>query len=289
MIITNNYRDDMPFPKRLLEDIIFKIRYLTLFFKNGRKIKTFLFYPQYPSKRSVLHKILGVLNYNRTNNPKFKFDYVINWQDTTFRKEIPFLTELNKKQHVINLNCNNISKKYVDNVFRSVFAYCTEIDPVTYKGVCVKKNNINALHDGQIIECPVDKTDKNYIYQKLINNTYNDHLIQDLRTPIIKGNIPIVFLRRRPIEGRFAREKNTSRIGNPDEIYSNEEKNKIRKFCEKMNLEYGDLDILRDNDDGKIYIIDVNNTPHGPSQLSKKEKKHALQVLSDEFQKAFFN
>ena len=289
MIITNNYRDDMPFPKRLLEDIIFKIRYLTLFFKNGRKIKTFLFYPQYPSKRSVLHKILGVLNYNRTNNPKFKFDYVINWQDTTFRKEMPLLSALNKKQHVINLNCNNISKKYVDSVFKSVFGYCTEVDPLTFKGVCVKKNNINALHDGQIIECPVDKPDKNYIYQKLINNTYNDHLIQDLRTPIIKGNIPIVFLRRRPIEGRFAREKNTSRIGNPDEIYSNEEKNKIRKFCEKMNLEYGDLDILRDNDDGKIYIIDVNNTPHGPSQLSKKEKKHALQVLSDEFQKAFFN
>ncbi len=289
MIITNNYRDDMPFPKRLLEDIIFKIRYLTLFFKNGRKIKTFLFYPQYPSKRSVLHKILGVLNYNRTNNPKFKFDYVINWQDTTFRKEMPLLSALNKKQHVINLNCNNISKKYVDSVFKSVFGYCTEVDPLTFKGVCVKKNNINALHDGQIIECPVDKPDKNYIYQKLINNTYNDHLIQDLRTPIIKGNIPIVFLRRRPIEGRFAREKNTSRIGNPDEIYSNEEKNKIRKLCEKMNLEYGDLDILRDNDDGKIYIIDVNNTPHGPSQLSKKEKKYALEVLSYEFQKAFFS
>ncbi len=279
----------MPFPKRLLEDIIFKLRYLKLYFINNRKIKTFLFYPQYPSKRSVLYKIVRLMNYNRTNNPGLKYDYVINWQDTTFRKKIPFLEELHKKQYVINLNCNDISKKYIDSVFKSVFGYCTEIDPVTFKGLCVKKNNINAMHDGQIIECPVDNPDKNYIYQKLINNIYDDTLVQDLRTPVIKGKIPVVYLKRRPITGRFARQKTTSRLGNPDKVFSAEEKNKIKEFCEKMNLEYGDMDILRDNDDGRIYIVDVNNTPHGPSQLTKKEKKYALEILAREFRNTFMN
>ncbi|UCH13236.1 MAG: hypothetical protein JSV22_08970 [Bacteroidales bacterium] len=287
MFIINKYREDMPFPKKLLEDIIFRFRYLRLFFKNNRKIRTFLFYPHYPSKRSVLYKILGLMDYNRTNNPELKYDYAINWQHETFREEIPLLEKLNKKQHVINLKCNDISKKYVDRIFKSVFGYCTEIDPVTYKGICVKKNNINAMHDGKIIECPVNNPDKNYIYQKLINNTYGDTLVQDIRTPVIKGNIPVVYLKRRPVEGRFAREKTTSRIGNPDEIYSDEERNNIKNFCEKMNLEYGDIDILRDNDDGKIYIVDVNNTPHGPEQLSRKEKKFALEVLAREFRKAF--
>ena len=289
LFITNKYRDDMPLPKRLLEDVVFKIRYIVLYFRNKRKIKTFLFYPQYPSKRSVLHKIAGLMNYNRTNNPHLKFDYVINWQDTTFRKDIPYLLELNNKLHVINLHCNNISKKYIDSVFKAVFGYCTEIDPRIFKGKCVKKNNINALHDGQIIECPVNNPDENYIYQKLINNIYDDNLVQDLRTPVINGNIPVVYLKRRPIPGRFAREKTTSRIGNPDEIYSAEEKANIKKFCEKLNLEYGDMDILRDNDDGRIYIVDVNNTPHGPSQLTKKEKKYALEVLAGEFKKAFMS
>ncbi len=289
MFIINKYREDMPFPKRLLEDIIFRLRYLRLFLKNNRVIKTFLFYPHYPSKRSVLYKIMGLMDYNRTNNPKLKHDYVINWQHETFRKKIPLLEELNKKQHVINLNCNDISKKYIDSVFKSVFGYCTEINPVTYKGICVKKNNINAMHDGEIIECPVNNPDTNYIYQKLINNIYDDNLVQDLRTPVIKGNIPVVYLKRRPVEGRFAREKTTSRTGNPDEIFSAEEKNKIKRFCEKLKLEYGDLDILRDNDDGKIYIVDVNNTPHGPSQLSKKEKKYVLEILAREFRKAFMD
>ena len=56
-----------------------------------------------------------------------------------------------------------------------------------------------------------------------------------------------------------------------------------------MNLEYGDLDILRDNDDGRIYIVDANNTPHGPSQLTKEEKKSALDILTREFKKSFMN
>jgi len=279
----------MPLPKRLLEDTIFKIRYIRLYCKNNRKIRTFLFYPQYPSKRSVLYKIAGLMNYNRTNNSSLKFEYVINWQDTTFRKRIPFLEELQKRQHVINLNCDDISKKHVADVFESVFGYPIKVNPLTYKGYCVKKSNINAKHDGKIIECPVDKPDENFIYQKLINNTYDDKLVQDYRTPVINGNITIVFLKRRPLEGRFAREKTTSRIGNPDEIYTGQEKKKIKEFCEKMNLEYGDLDILRDNDDGKIYIVDVNNTPHGPSQLTKEEKKRALEVLTREFKKAFMN
>jgi hypothetical protein len=289
MFIINNYREDMPFPKRLLEDIIFRLRYLRLYLKNNREIKTFLFYPHYPSKRSVLYKIAGLMNYNITNNPGLRYDYVINWQHETFRKKIPFLEKLHKNKYVINLNCNNISKKYVDSVFKSVFGYSTEVDPVKFKGLCVMKNNINAMHDGKIIECPVFNPDKNYIYQKLINNTWDNNLVQDLRTPVIKGNIPIVYLKRRPIESRFAREKTTSRIGNPDEIYSAEEKYRIKMFCEKMNLEYGDMDILRDNDDGKIYIVDVNNTPHGPSQLSKKGKKQALEILAGEFKKAFMD
>ena len=183
----------MPFPKRLLEDIIFKIRYIKLYFKNSRKIRTFLFYPQYPSKRSVLYKITGLMDYNRTNNKRLKFDYVINWQDTTFRKRIPFLEELQKKQHVININCDDISKEHVADIFESVFGYSLRVNPVTFKGTCVMKSNINAKHDGKIIECPVNNPDKNYVYQKLVNNIYDDKLVQDYRTPVIKGNIPIVF------------------------------------------------------------------------------------------------
>jgi hypothetical protein len=37
-----------------------------------------------------------------------------------------------------------------------------------------------------------------------------------------------------------------------------------------MGLEFGELDILRDNLSQKIYILDVNNTPSGPPNHIKK-------------------
>jgi hypothetical protein len=31
-----------------------------------------------------------------------------------------------------------------------------------------------------------------------------------------------------------------------------------------MGLDYGELDVLRDADDGRLYVVDVNTTPFGP-------------------------
>jgi len=39
-----------------------------------------------------------------------------------------------------------------------------------------------------------------------------------------------------------------------------------------MALDYGELDVLRNKNDGKIYIVDVNNTPQGPPANTEKEQ-----------------
>ena len=43
-----------------------------------------------------------------------------------------------------------------------------------------------------------------------------------------------------------------------------DELNKIHRFCAKIGMDYGEVDVLRDRDDGRIYIVDANNTPSGP-------------------------
>lgn len=37
-----------------------------------------------------------------------------------------------------------------------------------------------------------------------------------------------------------------------------------------MGLDYGELDILRNNLDGRIYVVDVNKTLWGPPQFNFK-------------------
>src|SRR5258708_7256431 len=63
---------------------------------------------------------------------------------------------------------------------------------------------------------------------------------------------------------------------------------KIIMFCKEIGLDLGELDILRDKDDGRLYIVDANTTPGNLARcLSKKEKKLALKRLALTFEKAF--
>jgi hypothetical protein len=60
-------------------------------------------------------------------------------------------------------------------------------------------------------------------------------------------------------------------------------------YCRKIGLEYGEIDILRSDEDGKIYIIDVNNTPWWPpNKLSDIDRNIALNMMWNALIQEFF-
>ena len=53
------------------------------------------------------------------------------------------------------------------------------------------------------------------------------------------------------------------------------------RFARALGIDYGELDILRDRDDGRIYIVDVNNTPFGPpNHLPWSDSRRAVRRLA---------
>ncbi len=295
MCIINRYRKGVPLPKRLLEDCIYRIRFLKLYFQNGYTVKTFLFYPSYPSKRSVLYKLMGILKYNRTNNPRQKFARAIHWETETYRQEIPLLKDIHARQPVINYHCRDISKRFIDDVHQEIFGYRTMIDPLRFRGLCVRKSNLNALHDGQVVECPVTSVEPDTVYQILINNECEPGIVEDIRIPVFEDEIPLAYLKYKPVDNRFGSylkfphlNKNTE-IVPPERVFSDRELELIRKFARRIGLEYGELDILRNRDDGRIYIVDANNTPTGPSHLDKQTRREVLHIMASAFQHHFLS
>lgn len=56
-----------------------------------------------------------------------------------------------------------------------------------------------------------------------------------------------------------------------------------------MRLDFGGLDILRDKQTGRIYIVDVNKTDMGPPfALPLKEKLRAVDIIAKQFQCELF-
>lgn len=279
--IFNRYHKKMPFFERLLKDLSHGIIALGNFFKNGFQPKRILVHPHYPSRGSTLYKAARKLNYTLSNKVGKSQDLAVYWEYATYREEFQVLESLASKIPVLNLHSRDISKVAVDRAHLQVFQYNTFVDAQTYAGKIVQKNDVNAIHDGQILQGPLAKTEAGFIYQILIDNSFDENWVLDIRVPIVKGTLDFVYLKYRDIKERFKNTTVKTEVKPIKDIFNAEEIQLINQFCETMHLDYGELDVLRNKDDGKIYIVDVNNTPQGPPANTPKEQgKEAIDKIS---------
>ncbi len=296
MLFLNTYPKDRA---SFFEAIFKNIRYQFYKYKNykvhGQHINA-LFYPEYPKTGSTAARTLRSMNINITNNPSEGYDLVFFWKDetTTFdAREI--LSPLNIGFKAFNEDCVDISKNKVDQVFEEVFGYDITVDPLTFNGSCVQKCDENALGEIDEIECPISEIKPGFVYQKVIDNTVNDDYIADMRVIICGTDIPFIIDKWIPKVKRYKKAKQTDlpylyHRKDSSEMLSNEEQENVIKMAQKMGLDYGEMDILRDKNDGKIYIVDVNKTPTMTiARFTDEEQKKVYNDLQFYFRKNFMN
>lgn len=194
------------------------------------------------------------------------------------------LTEVDtpKARHLPLLNgrCVDTSKTHVAQVFETVSGRALAVDPTSWHDEMVAKSELNGAHDGRILIGP-HAAEPGVSYQKLIDNLADDGCVEDLRCPTVGGQIDVVFLKRRPVNDRFANHNTEVRMLNPDEVFTPEERGLISEFCKQMGLDWGGLDVLRDRKTGEIWIVDVNKTDMGPPiALPLADKLTATRKLS---------
>ena len=181
---------------------------------------------------------------------------------------------------LFNGDCTDISKSHVATVFAEVFGYPLQMDPRRGAGPIVEKAEKNGVHDGRLVNAPVLPR-HGYVYQRLIDTTDADGLVHDLRTPCVGGAPVVVWEKSKPSEKRFAIHNSRAVLRDPSAVYSSAELDLIAAFTARMGLDWGGLDILRDRNDGRIYIVDVNKTDLGPViALSWADKIRSMHRLA---------
>lgn len=189
------------------------------------------------------------------------------------------------KAKAINHRINDISKTYVGEVFKEIFGYSVDIDPLTYHGKAVQKSDINATHDGKVIECPIDPSEvqAGSVYQKLVDSTFSERGAEDLRMSYVGGEIPVVFHKYKLLSKRFGTDYDHVDVWETDKAFSKEEQAQLITFCGAMGLDFGSVDVMRDKHDGRIYVVDVNKTCMPVLCLSLKEQRRAFRLISAAF------
>jgi hypothetical protein len=290
--IKNKYRRGIPVYEAAHKDLLLWLKEIRFYFRNNGRHRTMLVYPHFPSRGSTIYKLAGHMQFNVTNRLTHEFELAVYWEYTTFREEYHELEALAEKGYipVINLYSRNIGKKYIDQMFKEVFGYSISIDPLSFMKKCVRKSDINAKHDGTIIQCPIKRVEDKYVYQKLVDNSWGDDSVMDIRVIVIKNVLPYLFLKFRKRSVRFKNISENPILIPTSEILKPQEIENINLFVKKIQLEYGELDVLRDNNDGKIYIVDVNNTPQGPPKHTKRsDKKKIFRIMKEAFITSFLS
>lgn len=169
----------------------------------------------------------------------------------------------------INSQLKNISKKNVSKIFEQTFGYPLEVNPLKYNGYVVVKSDQNASHDGVIKKAPFKKgsqLEKSKVYNILVNNSipFKD-LVVDLRVIVIGGRISkYTYIKYRSIDTRFSNTNKKVDLRRTSDVFNDYEIDLILRFCKNIRCDYGELDILRDAETKKIYIVDLAKTPAGP-------------------------
>ena len=245
--------------------------------------KTILFFPERPNTGSIAYKLCALLGFAITNNPRRHFDVAFKLKDATFCDAAELHSISPGARKIINARSLDISKHAVARAFAEVFGYVVEVNPTRYGGRLVEKSNRNATHDGCERQGPLaaDTIRSNCTYQKLIDNLSEENgLVLDYRVPVHGDQIPLVYLKYRPLETRFSNTNSLVKLEEPEAVFSHSELDKLLLLARRMGVDYGEFDVLRDKD-GRIYVVDINNTPNGPPNgLPELEGKSALERLA---------
>ena len=211
-------------------------------------------------------------------------DVVMHFEDATYSPNEP-PARIRPGAKLVNFNARDVSKTNVSRACAAAFGRPLAVDPTTFVGPAVEKSEINAAHDGRIVQCPTTPV-PGRVYQRVIDNRMASdlNLVEDLRTSTVGGKPVVVFIKRRQVTKRFLNTNTEVLLRTPEETFSADELAQISAFTREIGLEWGGVDVLRDRTSGELYIVDANKTDMGPPiGLNLPDKIVATRALAKAF------
>jgi hypothetical protein len=223
------------------------------------------FWPHRPQPIAPIYQIMQRLGMRAGFHPRADQPSIA-WETHTWLtpRQVARLPE-----NAINRLCTDISKSRVAQVWEQVAGYTFVVDPLTTRGQFVEKPEANGLHGGRIVEGPLPQRREGWTYQKLVDCRLEGQIHQ-MRAVVAGNHLAMAYEKWRPEPEWFSGTR-ISVPRTPDELFSKDEQGLLLRFAALMQMEYGELDILRDEPTGLLYVVDANRTPTRPHQLAEKE------------------
>jgi hypothetical protein len=240
-----------------------------------------------PAETYLAWKVFAACNLRVRGSACGDAAIAIAWNpSTSYHLDSSQLSSVQSRVRVLNARCTDIRKSTVARHFRAVFGYALEIDPYTYTGTIVRKSEKNGARDETLLQGPLEEIEPGYLYQRFVSYPTPTGMAE-WRLFIVGRKPAAVYRLCAPPDNRFKAGRHPE-MTTIEESFSAHECAKIAQFCESIGLDFGNVDVLRDPEDGRIYISDCNNTPTGPSwKLPLRDQLRVVKTVAEAFQREY--
>jgi len=238
----------------------------------------FTFFPMRPEPNSSIAYVMRRLGARVSFEPSESAALNVAWDTGTWFSQT---AAQRLRPNTLNEECLDISKSKVDRVWSEVAGYSIAVDPLTTGGQFVTKPDENGRRGGQVTAGPLKERQKATVYQKLVDTRVGDRVLQ-IRPVVLMGQIVLVYEKWRPFPQYFKGPELTIPKTVAD-FFTPEEEKLLLRFAEQMGLDYGELDVVRDAADGRIYVVDANRTPVRPKGLPDESVDAAFEPQAAAF------
>jgi hypothetical protein len=226
---------------------------------------TVFFHPQRPTTGHEFFHVIDHVGWRIVDRPEEADWRVLYHLDTEIRlrADDPYAAQA---ATWLNGRCRDISKRRVERDFTAVFGYELAVDPTTYRGRCLLKADENSVKNATILRCPISARGvrPGQVYERLVDGSQPDGTLVEHRVLVVGGTLPIVR-RRVNVNWHGGRKLNISTLERklvPVTLdFTPAEISDMLEFCRLSGLDLGAIDVIRDVEDGRIYILDVTKTP----------------------------
>lgn len=190
------------------------------------------------------------------------------WFDEDARLRLP--------QDAINGSCIDVSKSRIDAAWEEVSGYTIQVDPTRNSGRMVVKPEESGAHAGRLVDGPISRR-RGFVYQRFVATRKNGRLLST-RAVMLGREMPIIRDYWCAASDIFHGPSHCVARA-PEEVYTDRERGQILRFAGLVGLDFGELDILRDEESGRIYVIDANRTSFMPALLSLADLRRSYRAM----------
>src|SRR5690606_14183748 len=117
--------------------------------------------------------------------------------------------------------------------------------------------DLNGAGSGSLVDCPIEAPEPGYVYQRFVDALDEDGNLEEIRITIVGDRIPVVRVRAKPLDPAKIKEKHVKIVvRDATDVFTPEEIALIVRLAHRIGVQFGELDVLRDRHDGRIYVVD---------------------------------